>query len=135
MMSEWQIQASESGDCGMHMRFEVFVCYIWCTASLVIGKARVITLTRRAFLDSSTRPVKAHSWHHIDIGHQIVDGLFIFQNGRHQCHLRSIFILGVCASKTLLKIFQLSCHIPVAHTLKFGGLHEPHALSVLAMAG
>ena len=38
MMFGWQIQPSESGGCGMHMRSAVFVRYIRCAASFVIRR-------------------------------------------------------------------------------------------------
>ena len=38
MMFGWQIQSSESGGCGMHMRSKVFVRYIRCAVYLVIRR-------------------------------------------------------------------------------------------------
>ena len=38
MMFGWQIQPSESGDCGMHMRSLAFVRHIRCAVSLVIRR-------------------------------------------------------------------------------------------------
>ena len=38
MMFGWQIQPSESGGCGMHMRSAAFVRYIRCAVSFVIRR-------------------------------------------------------------------------------------------------